>query len=90
MNLGGISEAFATPRKAPIFRASHSACSKILTVKYSDSLAIATAVSARVTGVTIFAGAETNSLARITPSTICWALAIAKFASSGLVSRIST
>ena len=71
MNFGGISEALATPRNAPMPRVSHSACSRILAVKCSDSEAIATAVSASVIGVTIFAGADTNSRAKITPSMIC-------------------
>ena len=60
----------------PCSNLAQSSCSKTLTSR-PYSWASCCAVSAIVTGVTWLAGALTNSLAKITPEAIVWALAIA-------------
>ncbi len=76
MNWGGISEAWATPKNAPIPKAAQASWSKIWAVKWGQEAAISWAVAARVKGVTTLAGAETSSRAKITPSQVLAAISI--------------
>mmetsp|Transcript_9126 Transcript_9126/g.38360 ORF Transcript_9126/g.38360 Transcript_9126/m.38360 type:complete len:328 (+) Transcript_9126:860-1843(+) len=71
MNLGGSSDASATPRYAPIPIARHSASSRIFTdIVSGNAAAIAVAVSASAVGVTTLGGAATSCLVSVTPAAV--------------------
>mmetsp|Transcript_12196 Transcript_12196/g.44509 ORF Transcript_12196/g.44509 Transcript_12196/m.44509 type:complete len:296 (+) Transcript_12196:1212-2099(+) len=71
MNLGGRLDAAVTPRYAPIPSASQSFSSSTVSFMQSEAdAAIVRASAAMASGVSLFGGALTNSLAKITPAAV--------------------